>query len=268
MLQVAICDDDRAALERYAAQLERLAVQEQLGIRLTTFPSGEALLFALEDLDWRLDILYLDVQMPGLDGIETARQLRKTIGEEVPILLISAYDWSGVEEEARQAGISGFIAKPLFKSTLYYGLSRFAASGDGTAEPSAEAMPDYTGRRLLLAEDNDLNWEIANELLSAHGFVLDWAENGQICVDKFRAAQPGFYDAVLMDLRMPVMNGYEAAKAIRASGRADADIPIIAMTADAFSEDIQKCLECGMNAHVSKPIDIRELLRLLQKYLG
>ena len=213
-------------------------------------------------------IVLLDWKMPGMDGIETARQLRKTIGEEVHILLISAYDWSGVEEEARQAGISGFIAKPLFKSTLYYGLSRFAASGDGTAEPSAEAMPDYTGRRLLLAEDNDLNWEIANELLSAHGFVLDWAENGQICVDKFRAAQPGFYDAVLMDLRMPVMNGYEAAKAIRASGRADADIPIIAMTADAFSEDIQKCLECGMNAHVSKPIDIRELLRLLQKYLG
>ena len=213
-------------------------------------------------------IVLLDWKMPGLDGIETARQLRKTIGEEVPILLISAYDWSGVEEEARQAGISGFIAKPLFKSTLYYGLSRFAASGDGTAESPAEATPDYTGRRLLLAEDNDLNWEIANELLSAHGFVLDWAENGQICVDKFCAAQPGFYDAVLMDLRMPVMNGYEAAKAIRASGRADADIPIIAMTADAFSEDIQKCLECGMNAHVSKPIDIRELLRLLQKYLG
>ena len=172
-----------------------------------------------------------------------------------------------MEEEARQAGISGFIAKPLFKSTLYYGLSRFAVSDGGTAEPPAEILPDYTGRRILLAEDNDLNWEIANELLSVHGFILDWAENGQICVDKFCASQPGFYDVVLMDLRMPVMNGYEAAEAIRSSGRADAEIPIVAMTADAFSEDIQKCLACGMNAHVSKPIDIRELLRLLQKYL-
>ena len=113
-----------------------------------------------------------------------------------------------------------------------------------------------------------MNWEIASELLSTYGFELDWAENGKICADKFAASETGYYDAVLMDLRMPVMNGYEATAAIRSSGRPDADIPIIAMTADAFSDDIQRCMESGMNAHTAKPLDMRELIRLLTKFLG
>ena len=263
--EMLVVDDDEQLCRSAVDALQEIGIQAEPAL---DGPTAIQMAAARHQAGRDYHIVLLDWKMPGMDGIETARQLRKTIGEEVPILLISAYDWSEVEEEARQAGISGFIAKPLFKSTLYYGLSRFAVSGGGTAETPAEILPDYTGRRILLAEDNDLNWEIANELLSVHGFTLDWAENGKICVDKFRASQPGFYDAVLMDLRMPVMNGYEAAEAIRSSGRADAEIPIIAMTADAFSEDIQKCLACGMNAHVSKPIDIRELLRLLQKYLG
>lgn len=263
--EMLVVDDDEQFCRSAVDALQEIGIQAEPAL---DGPTAIQMAAARHQAGRDYHIVLLDWKMPGMDGIETARQLRKTIGEEVPILLISAYDWSEVEEEARQAGISGFIAKPLFKSTLYYGLSRFAVSGGGTAETPAEILPDYTGRRILLAEDNDLNWEIANELLSVHGFTLDWAENGKICVDKFRASQPGFYDAVLMDLRMPVMNGYEAAEAIRSSGRADAEIPIIAMTADAFSEDIQKCLACGMNAHVSKPIDIRELLRLLQKYLG
>lgn len=262
--EMLVVDDDEQLCRSAVDALEEIGIQAEPAL---DGPTAIQMAAARHQAGRDYHIVLLDWKMPGMDGIETARQLRKTIGEEVPILLISAYDWSGVEEEARQAGISGFIAKPLFKSTLYYGLSRFAVSDGGTAETPAEILPDYTGRRILLAEDNDLNWEIANELLSVHGFILDWAENGQICVDKFCASQPGFYDVVLMDLRMPVMNGYEAAEAIRSSGRADAEIPIIAMTADAFSEDIQKCLACGMNAHVSKPIDIRELLRLLQKYL-
>ena len=263
--EMLVVDDDEQLCRSAVDALQEIGIQAEPAL---DGPTAIQMAAARHQAGRDYHIVLLDWKMPGMDGIETARQLRKTIGEEVPILLISAYDWSEVEKEARQAGISGFIAKPLFKSTLYYGLSRFAVSGGGTAETPAEILPDYTGRRILLAEDNDLNWEIANELLSVHGFTLDWAENGKICVDKFRASQPGFYDAVLMDLRMPVMNGYEAAEAIRSSGRADAEIPIIAMTADAFSEDIQKCLACGMNAHVSKPIDIRELLRLLQKYLG
>ena len=263
--EMLVVDDDEQLCRSAVDALQEIGIQAEPAL---DGPTAIQMAAARHQAGRDYHIVLLDWKMPGMDGIETARQLRKTIGEEVPILLISAYDWSEVEKEARQAGISGFIAKPLFKSTLYYGLSRFAVSGGGTAETPAEILPDYTGRRILLAEDNDLNWEIANELLSVHGFTLDWAENGKICVDKVRASQPGFYDAVLMDLRMPVMNGYEAAEAIRSSGRADAEIPIIAMTADAFSEDIQKCLACGMNAHVSKPIDIRELLRLLQKYLG
>ena len=121
---------------------------------------------------------------------------------------------------------------------------------------------------ILLAEDNDLNWEIANELLSELGLILDWAENGQICVEKFQQSAPGYYDAILMDIRMPVMTGYEAAQAIRAMNRADNGIPIIAMTADAFSEDIKRCLDCGMNAHVAKPIDMREIVFQLEKYIN
>ena len=214
-------------------------------------------------------IVLLDWKMPGLDGIQTARKLRETIGDHIPILLISAYDWSDIEDEARQAGISGFISKPLFKSTLYHGLLRFTDAGAVPQEETQETLGDFTGVHILLAEDNELNWEIAQEQLSACGFTLDWAENGQICLEKFQTAPQGTYDAILMDLRMPVMNGYQATQAIRALDRPDAkSIPIIAMTADAFSEDVHRCLECGMKAHIAKPIDMRELLRLLQKYLG
>ena len=131
----------------------------------------------------------------------------------------------------------------------------------------AEPAVDFTGKRLLVAEDNELNWEIACELLSEAGFVLDWAENGKICVDKFAAAQPGYYNAILMDLRMPVMNGLEATRTIRSMAREDAgQIPIIAMTADAFSDDVKACLDSGMNGHAAKPLNMQELLRMLQRY--
>ncbi len=216
------------------------------------------------------DVILLDWKMYGMCGIETAKELRKTIGENIPIIMISSCDWSDIEEDAKNAGVNGFIAKPLFKSTLYYGLLNYIGSNensDNAGQASDPNSTDNSGRRLLLAEDNDLNWEIASELLSMYGFELTWAENGQICVDKFIESEPHYYDAVLMDLRMPVMNGFEATDAIRKSGRIDSDIPIIAMTADAFDEDKKKCLEYGMNAHVSKPLNIRELIGLLQKYM-
>lgn len=214
------------------------------------------------------EIVLLDWKMPGMDGVETTREIRKCVGDEIPILIISAYDWSDIEKEARAAGAHGFISKPLFKSNLYLGLSRYIEGIEEKDEPKKEEpVFDFTGKRILLAEDNDLNWEIANEILSSAGFELEWAENGQICVEKFEQSEVGTYDAILMDIRMPVMDGYGAAKAIRALNRPDADLPIIAMTADAFSEDIQRCLECGMNAHIAKPIDINNLIRHLQKYL-
>lgn len=213
-------------------------------------------------------IVLLDWQMPGMNGIETARKMRETIGDDVPILIISAYDWSSIEEEARAAGVSGFISKPLFKSTLYYGLSCFKDGLSSYAEPIQEEKINPEGKRLLVAEDNELNWEIARELLSSYGFEPTWAKNGSICVEKFTESEAGWYDAILMDLRMPVMNGYEATKAIRESGREDADIPIIAMTADAFAEDVKRCIDCGMNAHIAKPIDIGELIKILQKHIS
>ena len=140
-------------------------------------------------------------------------------------------------------------------------------SGEEEEETEHTADKELKGKHILLAEDNELNWEVAKELFSILEIELDWAENGKICVEEFEKSPAGYYDAIIMDVRMPVMDGYEACRAIRRSKRGDADIPIIAMTADAFSEDIQKCLECGMNDHLAKPIDIQIVARKLKKYL-
>lgn len=213
------------------------------------------------------EIVLLDWKMPGMDGLQTAREIRKHLNDDVPILIISAYDWSDIESEAAEAGIHGFISKPLFKTNLYLGLSRYMLD-EQTEEKKPEAVTqDFTGTRILLSEDNDLNWEIAESILSEMGFELERAENGQICVDMFTKSDVGYYDIILMDIRMPVMNGYEATKAIRELERPDAKLPIIAMTADAFNDDIQHCLECGMNEHIAKPIDVKRLVQLLKKYL-
>ena len=261
-----VVDDDEPLCRSAADSLGEIGVRAEWALS-----GGQALALAQERRRQGRDyhVILLDWKLPGMDGIETARQLRRAIGDHVPILLISAYDWSDIEAPARQAGISGFMAKPLFKSTLYHGLLRFAGDEPAQQEEPQEAALDFTGIRILVAEDNELNWEIASELLSSYGFQLDWAENGRQCVDRFSASQPGDYALILMDLRMPVMNGYEATAAIRALDRPDSrSIPIIAMTADAFSEDIHRCLACGMNAHIAKPLDMRELLRLLQKHLA
>jgi CheY-like chemotaxis protein len=204
--------------------------------------------------------------MPGIDGIETARRVRRIMGETVPILLISAYDWSEVESEARVAGIDSFISKPLFKSTLYYGLKPFTDSDESVRNADA-ATVDLKGKHIIVAEDNDINWEIALALLSAYGPEIERAENGSVCVEKFKQSREGYYSAILMDIRMPVMTGYEATEAIRSLKRGDNDIPIIAMTADAFSEDIDRCIKCGMNAHIAKPIDVEEIVKVLARYL-
>lgn len=210
----------------------------------------------------------LDWKMPDMDGMKTACRIREIVGDDVPILIISAYDWSDIEEEARKAGIQGFISKPLFKSNLYAGLKHFMGEAESGQEQETEKKNDFTGRRILLAEDIELNWEIAEDILTEVGFKVEWAENGAICVEKFEQSETGFYDAILMDVRMPVMDGYEATKAIRASSRPDADIPIVAMTADAFSEDIKRSIDSGMNEHISKPIDVGRLMKVLEKYLS
>jgi len=209
----------------------------------------------------------LDWKMPDMDGLEVTKRIRSSAGGDIPILIVSAYDWSDIENEAMEAGVNGFISKPLFKSNLYLGLSHFIEGLPDQDEQVVKDTLDFTGKRILLSEDNDLNWEIAEEILSEEGFELERAENGKICVEKFQSSPEGFYDVILMDIRMPVMNGYDATRAIRALTREDKELPIIAMTADAFENDVQVCLQCGMNAHVAKPLDIQELIRTLQKTL-
>ena len=219
------------------------------------------------DEDRNYEVVLLDWKMPDMDGLHTAREMRKLLGQKVPILIISAYDWSDIEEEAKEVGIQGFISKPLFKSNLYLGLKRYMLDQVDEEKHEDTKVQKFAGKKILLAEDNDLNWEIAEDLLSEAGFELERAENGKICVEKFEQSAIRQYDVILMDIRMPVMNGYDAAKTIRALPREDANLPIIAMTADAFSDDIQHCFDCGMNEHVAKPIDVNRLTQLLKKYL-
>lgn len=263
--KVLVVDDDELLCKTTAASLK------SIGVRADWTMDGESAVQMTVQHHQRGDdyqVILLDWKLPGMDGVQTARELRAKLGSEVPILLISAYDWSDFEEEARAAGINGFISKPLFKSTLFYGLQKYMGV-EKTEEQEQEQDIKLTGRRVLLAEDNELNREVAIELLAEVGLEVEEAEDGKICLEKFQQNPEGYYDAILMDIRMPVMNGYEATQAIRALDRPDAaKIPIIAMTADAFSDDIQHCLSCGMNAHTAKPINLPELCRLLERYIG
>ncbi len=263
--EMLVVDDDEQLCRSAAASLEEIGVKAEYA-----FDGMTAVRMTVKRHDEKRDyhIVLLDWKMPGLDGIETAREIRKRVGADVPIILISAYDWSEIEKEAREAGINGFISKPLFKSTLYYGLKRFTGETAAEEETETKEEQDFTGKRILLAEDNELNWEIACELLSAHGFSLEWAKNGKECIEKFLDSVPGTYDAVLMDIRMPEMDGYEATRIIRAAERPDAGLPIIAMTADVFTEDIRRCLECGMDGHIAKPLDVGKFLKMIGKYLN
>ena len=259
-----VVDDDRQLCEAAVSDLRSMGVSAEWTL------DGESAMELVTKRHEQGDgyqVILMDWKLPGMDGVAAARRIREELGGSVPILLISAYDWGEIEHDARQAGISGFISKPLFKSTLYNSLRKYADLPEREAEKPAERGRDLSGRRVLVAEDNELNWEIASELLGEEGLFLDWAENGQRCVEMFQASPVGHYDAILMDVRMPIMGGYETTRTIRALERADKDLPIIAMTADAFAEDVKRSMDCGMNAHVAKPIDVREVMRLLDKFI-
>ena len=261
-----VLDLKKAAERKMDAALPDWSVLDPIGIRADWRPSAEQ---AMERIAGsRCQLILLGLNLPGMDAFEAARAIRLNCGESGPAVLLLAYDWSEVADKAREVGISGFISEPLFKSTLFDALSKFAGTGTEEAADAGQAVDlVLRGKHILLAEDNELNWEVAREMLSGLELDLDWAENGKICVTKFEESPVGHYDAILMDVRMPVMGGREAAMAIRALERQDASIPIIAMTADAFSEDIQKCLECGMNDHLAKPIDVQAVAYKLKKYL-
>lgn len=265
--RMLLVDDDQQLCETTSSTLKEIGIESEWTL------DGESAIektLAARKAHKAYDIILLDWKLPGIDGVETARRIRKALNDvDVPILLISSYDWSEIEQEAKEAGISGFICKPLFKSTLFYGLKTFAGdSVEAQHSPAEEAAAtDLKGIRVLLAEDNELNWEIAETLLDSEGIICDHAENGKICVDMFKASKPGTYQAILMDIRMPVMTGYEATVEIRKLDHPDKDIPIIAMTADAFADDMKRCLDCGMNAHIAKPIDIDMVKKTIAKFL-
>lgn len=244
-------------------------VLDSIGIKADWTLSGEKAIAMVKNHHQRGDdyqIVLLDWKLPDMDGLQVVKQIRRISDMDMAVILISSYDWSDFEKEAREAGINGFLAKPLFKSTLYHGLKKYMDLEE--AEEGAENEIDFSGHRVLVAEDNEINWEILKELLSDIGLELEWAENGKICAEMFEKSEPGYYELIFMDVRMPVMNGYEATEAIRNMERADAqEIPIIAMTADAFSEDIKRCLDSGMNAHTAKPINVEEVLSLLKKFI-
>ncbi len=261
--KMLVVDDDEMLCHTAVEALESIGLEAEW-----TLSGSKAIEMVRSHHQKRDDyqIILLDWKLPDIDGLGVARQIRKIVDMDMPLILISAYDWSDFEIEARDAGISGFISKPLFKSTLFHELRKYMGVED---EPTkVDTDMELTGRHVLVAEDNELNWEILEELLADIGLVLDWAENGEICLQKFQASEEGYYEAILMDVRMPIMNGYESTRAIRALERPDAQtIPIIAMTADAFSEDIQRCLESGMNAHTAKPVNLDEVISLLKKYI-
>ncbi len=214
----------------------------------------------------------LDYQMPGMDGIETARKIREIVGPDITIILLSAYDWSGLEVQAREAGIDDFIQKPLLKSRLVYMLKKCMNRHQSQAHvltlPSVPDAEIYQDKHILLVEDNLLNMEIASELLGMTGVTIDTAKNGQVAVHKFNMSPAGYYDLVFMDMQMPVMDGCEATRQIRSLPRQDAKtVPIVAMTANAFAEDIEKTRHAGMNEHVAKPIDLERLKAVLKRWL-
>ena len=211
----------------------------------------------------------VDWKMPEMDGVETTRRIRGSLGADIPIILLSAYNWEEVEQEALEAGINGFLTKPIFRSELVQKL-RFYIMGPSVRTQEASChMPcnQFDGLRILVAEDNELNREIAVELLGAAGIRADTVENGLQAVRKMEQEEAGHYDLVLMDIRMPVMDGLEATGNIRKlPDMRKAGVPIIAMTADAFEEDIQKCRNAGMDGYISKPIDINKMFEIIRLY--
>ena len=215
------------------------------------------------------DLILLDWKMPDMDGIETARELRKIVGPEVTIIIMTAYDWADIEDKARAAGVDMFMKKPVFASSVTRAFENVFLKKQSQNEP--ETRPDYnfTGKRVLLAEDNEINAEIARNILEMKGCAVDVAENGAIAIELFATNPVGYYDAILMDVRMPVMDGLEATRSLRAMKKADGrTIPIIAMTANAFQEDVEASIRSGMNVHLAKPIEPGVLYETLERYLN
>ena len=266
-LDVLVADDDALSLESCCGMLGDLGMKAE-GVASGSQAVERVVQRHRQGRDYFACII--DWKMPDMDGIATTRAIRQAVGRDVPIIIISAYDWSDIEPEARAAGANAFISKPLFRSRL----ARTFSTLMGGDEPSGPQAPldsiaglNLTGRRALLVEDNDLNAEIAGELLRMAGLTVDLASDGVEAVDRMTECEDGYYDIVFMDIQMPRLNGYDAARAIRAMDRSYCrQVPIIAMTANAFAEDVQAAKTVGMNEHIAKPLDLSALARTLSRW--
>lgn len=257
-IRVLIADDDEVLLETAKDTLS------SIGVKADIARSGaEAIQMISDSADYQ--VVILDWKMPDMDGIEVTRRLRKEVHNDIPVILISAYDYSDIESAAKEAGISGYICKPLFCSTLYNKINEVLGNKSAPVNPDSD-LEDFTGMRILVAEDNDINWEIISNILEMHGIEMERAENGQLVLDRINDKEKAGFDLIFMDIQMPVMNGLNATKVIRSLDDPEiANIPIIAMTADAFSENVSECLAAGMNGHISKPIDIKLVMKEIRK---
>ena len=266
-LPVLVVDDDKTCCESTVATLQEIGIA---GEWVLTGKGAVERCAARHKTGRDYFAVILDWKMPEMDGIATARRIRECVGEDVTIIILTSFEFSEIEEEARAAGVDAFMAKPLFRSRLTATLRQFTS---GKKEKNARnyledfAKTDYTGKRLLLVEDNDLNREIATEILGMTGVTVETAENGKIAVEKVAAAPEHWYSLVLMDIQMPVMNGYEATAAIRSLPGSRGKVPIIAMTANAFAEDVQLAKNTGMNEHIAKPLDLNKLNDVLKQWL-
>ena len=261
-MNVLVIDDDPIALEHATITLG------QVGIHCETAPSGAEGLDMVKVRHARMDnydLVLVDWRMPEMDGVETTRRIRSVVGHDTPIIILTSFNWDEIADEAKVAGVDSFVSKPLFAGSV---LDEFREAFARKNEALLADRADLKGRRILLAEDVAINAEIMVMVLSMREIEVDLAENGRIAVEMFERVPEGYYDAILMDMRMPVMDGLEATKAIRSSGRADAGtVPIIALTANAFDEDVQRSMQAGLNAHLSKPVEPEALFDTLESLI-
>ena len=261
-VDVLIVDDDETMLTTAADTLASLGASvEQANSGLEALGMIEHRHLSGKDYN----VIIIDWKMPDIDGLETISRIRSEIETKIPILLVSAYDWSDIEDKAKAAGANGFVSKPLFRSTLYDKINDLIGKEPASVEPEDD-YSDLKGLNILVAEDNDINWEIISALLAMFGITTERAENGRICVDKMSTAQEGKYELIFMDVQMPEMNGLDATRTIRKLENPwAASIPIVAMTADAFSENIMECMDAGMNGHIAKPVDIKLVIKEIRR---
>ncbi len=265
-MKVLVIDDDIVACDQ--AKL----VLSKIGIAAETVQSGKMAIEAVKLSQARqepFNLIIVDWQMPEMDGVETTKQIRSIIGKETAIIILTAYNWDDIFEEAVSAGVDSFIAKPLFSENLLNELKKVLKSKKPTSvNKENRHKANLQGRRILLAEDMEVNAQIMIEVLSMREMETDHAVNGKEAVNLYESKPEGYYDAILMDIRMPEMDGLTASRTIRASKRADAaTIPIIALTANAFDEDVQRSLQAGLNAHLSKPVEPEILFETLEKLI-